>query len=153
MFDIIKSIKFRKVRSKCQEDLNRDMSEIRKSRNMSFVDKANNTYETKSETIKNLILKNITKTYQKLFNPRKTELGKISKKIIEDINKQLTEKMKMNQWKSTKNVTDWFIKIENKKDCTFIQFDLKEFSTAISESILGRAINFKKEFIDIESSN
>ena len=35
----------------------------------------------------------------------------------------------------------------------FIQFDLKEFSTAISESILGRAINFKKEFIDIESSN
>ena len=35
----------------------------------------------------------------------------------------------------------------------FIQFDLKEFSTAISESILGKAINFKKEFIDIESSN
>ena len=59
----------------------------------------------------------------------------------------------MNQWKSTKNVTDWFKKIDNKKDCTFIQFDIKEFYPAISDSILGKAINFAKEFIDIESSN
>ena len=59
----------------------------------------------------------------------------------------------MNQWKSTKNVTDWFKKIDNKKDCKFIQFHIKEFYPAISESILGKAINFAKEFIDIESSN
>ena len=56
----------------------------------------------------------------------------------------------MNQWKSTKNVTDWFKKIDNKKDCKFIQFDIKESYLAISESILGKEINFAKEFIDIE---
>ena len=50
----------------------------------------------------------------------------------------------MNQWENTKNVTDWFIKIDNKKDCTFIQFDINEFYPAISESILGKAINFAK---------
>ena len=59
----------------------------------------------------------------------------------------------MNQWKSTKNATDWFKKIDSKKDCIFIQFDIKEFYPGISESILGKAINFAKEFIDIESSN
>ena len=59
----------------------------------------------------------------------------------------------MNQWKSTKNVTDWFKKLDNKKVCTFIQFDIKECFPAISESILGEAVNFAKEFIDIESSN
>ena len=59
----------------------------------------------------------------------------------------------MNQRNSTKNVTDWFKKTDSKKDCTFIQFDIKELYPAISESILGKAINFVKEFIDIESSN
>ena len=89
----------------------------------------------------------------RLINPTKTELGKISKKIIEDINKQLAEKLKVNQWKSNKYVTDWFKKIDNKRDYKFIQFDIKQFYPAISESILEKVINFAKEFIDIESSN
>ena len=67
----------------------------------------------------------VNKLTCRLTNPAKTELSKISKKIIEDINKQLIEKLKVNQWKSTKNVTDWFKKIDNKKDCKFIQFDNK----------------------------
>ena len=95
----------------------------------------------------------VNKPTCRLINPTKTELDKISKKIIQDINKQLVEKLKVNQWKSTKYVTDWFKKIDNKKDCKFIQFDIKQFYPAISESILGKAINFAKEFIDIESSN
>ena len=47
----------------------------------------------------------VNKPTCRLINPAKTELGKISKTIIEDINKQLIEKLKVNQWKSTKNVT------------------------------------------------
>ena len=66
MFDIIKSIKFRKVRKKFQEKLKEDLSKIRKSRHMlAFVDKTNNVYEMKSEDHEKLILDNITKTYQK----------------------------------------------------------------------------------------
>ena len=95
----------------------------------------------------------VNKPTCRLINPTKTELDKISKKIIQDINKQLVEKLKVNRWKSTKYVTDWFKKIDNKKDCKFIQFDIKQFYPAISESILGKAINFGKELIDIESSN
>ena len=86
----------------------------------------------------------VNKPTCQLINPTKTELGKINKKIIEDIIKQLIEKLKVNQWKSAKNVTDWFKTSDNKKDCKFIQFDIKEFYPAISESILGKAINFAK---------
>ena len=72
-FDIIKLIKFRKVRNKSQEELSRDISEIRKSGNQYvFVDKAKNKDEMKSETIKYLILENIAKTYQKLPNSYKS---------------------------------------------------------------------------------
>ena len=73
-FDIIKLIKFRKVRNKSQEELSRDISEIRKSGNQYvFVDKAKNKDEMKSETIKYLILENIAKTYQKL--PKKLQIA------------------------------------------------------------------------------
>ena len=66
VFDIIKSIKFRKVRNKLQEELKEDLSKIRKSRNIFvFADKTNNVYEMKSEDHEKLILQNITKTYQK----------------------------------------------------------------------------------------
>ena len=72
MFDIIKLIKFRKVRNKFQEELKEDLSKIRKSRNiLVFADKTNNVYEMKSEDHEKLILEIITKTYQKA--PKKLE--------------------------------------------------------------------------------
>ena len=72
MFDIIKLIKFRKVRNKFQEELKEDLSKIRKSRNiLVFADKTNNVYEMKSEDHEKLILETITKTYQKA--PEKLE--------------------------------------------------------------------------------
>ena len=67
VFDIIKSIKFRKVRNKFQEELKEDLSKIRKSRNMFvFADKTNNVYEMKSEDLEKLIVENITKLIKRL---------------------------------------------------------------------------------------
>ena len=62
-----------------------------------------------------------------LINSTKNELGKISKKIIEQINQDMLKKTDVNQRKNTRNVINWFNNIENKKDCAFIQFDIKEF--------------------------
>ena len=56
----------------------------------------------------------------RLINPPKKELGKISKKIIEQINQEILKKTEVNQWKNTSNVINWFNNIENKKDCSFI---------------------------------
>ena len=39
--------------------------------------------------------------------------------------------------------------IENKKDCSFIHFDIKKFYPSITEEILEEAISFAKSLIDI----
>ena len=50
----------------------------------------------------------------------------------------------MNQWKNTDSVLKWFLDISNKKDCSFIQLEIKEFYPYINENILTNAIQFGK---------
>ena len=82
-----------------------------------------------------------------LINTAINELGKISKKIKEQ-NQEILKKTDVNQWKNTSNVINWFNKIENKKGCAFIQFDIKEFYPAITGKILEEAISFAKSLTD-----
>ena len=86
----------------------------------------------------------------RLIKPTKNELGKISKKIIDQINQEILKKTDVNQWKNTSDVINWFNNIKNKKDFSFIQFDLKEFCPSITEEILEKAISFAKSFMDID---
>ena len=51
----------------------------------------------------------------RLINPTKNELGKVSKSIIEKINKKLISELHFNQWKNTDSVLKWFIDISNKR--------------------------------------
>ena len=81
---------------------------------------------------------------------KKNELGKINKKLIEQINQEILRKTHVNQWENTNNVINWFNNIENKKDCSFIQFDIKEFHPSITEEILEKAISFAKSLMDID---
>ena len=85
-----------------------------------------------------------------LDQPYKKKLGKISKKIIGQINQEILKKTDVNQWKNTSNVINWFNNIENKKDCFFIQCDIKEFYPSITEEILEKAISFAKSLMDID---
>ena len=48
------------------------------------------------------------KPSRRLINPTKPELGKISKKVIEQINQEILKKTDVNQWKNTSNVINWF---------------------------------------------
>ena len=85
-----------------------------------------------------------------LINPTKNELGKISKKIIERINQEILKKTDVNQWKNTNNAINLFNNTVNKKECTLIQFDIKDFYPSITEEILEEAISFAKSLIDID---
>ena len=81
---------------------------------MKFADRIDHLGKTEAFiTLKDCKENFFNKLTCQLIKQTKTELGKISKKIIEDINKQLIENLKGNQRKSTKNVTDWFKKIDN----------------------------------------
>ena len=48
---------------------------------------------------------------------------------------------------------EWFRKIEDKKNCTFIKFDVREFYPSITEIIFDNALLFAKEHHDISNDN
>ena len=80
----------------------------------------------------------------RLINPAKNEIGRISKVILDNINKELLAKLKLNQWKSTENAIDWFKKIERKHECKFVVFDIEQFYQSIKEETLLKALDFAK---------
>ena len=89
----------------------------------------------------------------RLINPSKSELGKISKSILENINQHLIKLLCVNQWKNSASALEWFKNIEEKKNCTFIKFDITEFYPSITETIFDKALLFAKQHHDISNNN
>ena len=58
----------------------------------------------------------------RLINPSKSELGKVSKAILDDINSKIRLILNVNQWKNTQSVIDWFQSIKNKPNHSFLSF-------------------------------
>ena len=69
--------------------------------------------------------------------------------IIENINKELRNKLQLQQWNNnTTAVINWFKKIENKYK--FMIFDLKDFYSSISKKLLDDTINFAQQHVQIK---
>ena len=85
----------------------------------------------------------------RLINPAKNEIGRISKNILDKISNQLRDSLRLNQWKDTSEVIEWFLKIPDKNKYKFTIFDIKDFYPSISEKLLTNALNFAKEITDI----
>ena len=78
----------------------------------------------------------------RLINPTKSEIGKVSKTILDRINNTIARKCNFNQWKNTASVIDWFNATEGKKHSNFICFDIEEFYPSISQDLLNKALDF-----------
>ena len=89
----------------------------------------------------------------RLINPSKNEIGKISKIVLEKINKKLLKELDFNQWRNTDDVIRWFRNIPNKSECKFIQLDIKEFYPSITEKSLKNAITFAENYIPISKED
>ena len=85
----------------------------------------------------------------RLINPSKSDIGKISKSILDKVNQNLRKKLQFNPWRKSENIIDWFKKIENKSNYVFIKFDIAEFYPSVSETILRTAIRFAEEHVEI----
>ena len=85
----------------------------------------------------------------RLINPCKSEIGKISKSILENINRNLLKLLQVNQWRNSESVIKWFYSIENKSQCKLIQLDIAEFYPSISEGIVDNASLFVQQYINI----
>ena len=85
----------------------------------------------------------------RLINSCKSEIGKISKTILENINRNLVKLLQVNQWRNSESVIKWIYSIDNKSQPKFIQLDMAEFYPSKSEEILDDAVLFVQQCIDI----
>ena len=80
-----------------------------------------------------------------LINPSKLNIGKISKAILDTINKNVVRSTEINQWKNTSNVLDWYANYMDKNKASFVQFDIENFYRSITSDLLYISIQFAKE--------
>ena len=72
----------------------------------------------------------------RLINPAKSEIGRISKQILEKINTTVRQKTNLNQWKNSSSVINWLTSIRHKDQHTFAIFDIENFYPYITEKLL-----------------
>ena len=89
----------------------------------------------------------------RLINPTKSEIGRVSKKILDKINSAVARGGGVQQWKNTRDTLDWFNEIPSKEEHSFIAFDIVNFYPSISQDLLDRALEFASAFIDIPAED
>ena len=61
----------------------------------------------------------------RLVIPSKSDIGKVFKCILDQINQNNSRNTNFNQWKSSTSVIDWFKAIHNKPQYTFLVFNIE----------------------------
>ena len=89
----------------------------------------------------------------RLINPAKSELGKVIKQILDNINSKIKKITKLNQRKNTSDVINWFTNIPDMQKHSFASFDIDSFDSSITESLLSEAISFAKKFTTISDKD
>ena len=85
----------------------------------------------------------------RLINPSKSEIGRVSKQILDRINTKVIEATRVNQWKNTKSVLYCFNQVTDKSQYSFIAFDVVDFYPSISIDLLNAALDFASKYDDI----
>ena len=76
----------------------------------------------------------------------KSEIGVVSKQILDEINSAIIRSIQINQWKNTSSVLSWFNSVGNKETLSFICFDICEFYPSINEKLLSKALDFANKY-------
>ena len=202
MAELIQNIEFDERTNDFQKELARDLKNVNSDDHLVVkADKTSNFYRMKPEEYKQLLDKNIQKTYKKaekkheeqinkeakaiaeelgladrveamarrdafitlkdhkanfqnaptcrLINPTKSEIGKMAKQILQKIVKNTAVATKVNLWRNTNSVLEWFNAIENKNSAYFVCFDIVDFYPSITEKLLSDAIEFATRHANI----
>ena len=89
----------------------------------------------------------------RLINPSKSDIGKISKTILEKIITKIVSLTNVNQWKNSTSVIEWYKTIPNKDQYRFIIFDIQNVYPSISIVLFNEALNFVKTLTDISETD
>ena len=85
----------------------------------------------------------------RIITPAKDELGRLSKCILQAVNKKLRHKLNLDQWKNTDDAFDWFKSIKDNQHCKFVSFDIKDFYPSIKESLFKQYLDFEEKYIKL----
>ncbi|KAK3754679.1 hypothetical protein QZH41_004538 [Actinostola sp. cb2023] len=85
----------------------------------------------------------------RLISPTKSEIGRMSKQILQKIVKSAVLATKVNLWRNTYSVLEWFNAIEGKQNASFVCFDIVEFYPSITKKLLSAAIDFASKYVNI----
>lgn len=89
----------------------------------------------------------------RLINPAKSDLGRVSKYILDKINIQIRDQTHVNQWRNSTDAISWFKRIPEKSRKSFISFDIVDIYPSISESLLDQSIELAKQYSTISKRN
>ena len=96
LVELIRNIKFRKIRNTFQEKLKEDIKLIKDShKTMTFADKTSNMYRLTKEQYDKLIMNSITSTYKKANSNIKKQINKAGKNLMRD--KEVIKRMEANE--------------------------------------------------------
>ena len=146
------SLAYKKVSDKFSNKVNANEKKIIENKavvNRMFVNGSNSCFITLKEHKPNFF--NNPKVCS--LNPAKNELGRISKSILDRINTSLRNLIKVNQWKDSKEVIEWFKNITNKQKHKFIVFDIKDFYPTITKDLLTKCLKFAEEKVQISNDD
>ena len=90
-----------------------------------------------------------SKVNVRVIAPSKSDVGRVSKHLLQRIVQELNVKLKFNQWRDPQEVTKWFKEIRCKRSASFLKFDIVGFYPAITKSLFERALNFASKHVHI----
>ena len=88
----------------------------------------------------------------RLISPSKSELGHVSKVILNRAVNYVVKATRVKLWKSKREVLSWYQNYREKDQTSFINFDIVEFYPSITEELLIKAIEFAKQFTEIQDN-
>ena len=130
--------KYKKTDTCAATNINKEV--IKHTREANIIDKIEISGRGNSFiTLKDHKIYFLNRPITRLLNSAIGEIGRISKHILQNINKTLSEEIKVNEWKNPERVINWFKSIPNKHLCTFLMSDIKDFYPSVKEKLLWGA--------------
>ena len=124
-------------------DINNKTKSIAKQ--LSIDDRIERIHENESYiTIKDHKEEFPNKTSCRLINQSKSDVGKISKTILDKIVTKIDSLINVNRWKNSISVIEVYKTILNKDKYRFVIFDIESFYPSISLELFNEALNFAK---------
>ena len=84
----------------------------------------------------------------RLINPTKSNVGRISKVVLDRVNKEIRTETGLNQWTDTDQMLKWFVGL-NRGKFKLMKFDVVEFYPSITEELLNKALKFAEKYVNI----